>query len=83
MISRGKLPNIITYNAFSDGHCLRGQMDEALELKELMERNGYKPDVVTLNTLIAKARTLTEPLVCSKKYLTKGLYPMSLPITLL
>ncbi|OWM69738.1 pentatricopeptide repeat-containing protein At3g09650, chloroplastic [Punica granatum] len=53
MLRIGVPANGITYNILLKGYCLQLQMDKAKELlKEMSDRAGVEPDVVSYNTLI-------------------------------
>jgi pentatricopeptide repeat protein len=48
----GAVPSVMTYNAMITGYCKAGRMQDALGIKELMERNGCRPDDWTYGILI-------------------------------
>lgn len=53
MLRMGVPANRITYNILLRGYCLQLQIDKARELlKEMSDRAGIEPDVVSYNTLI-------------------------------
>ncbi|KAK9937964.1 hypothetical protein M0R45_014727 [Rubus argutus] len=52
MIQRDIEPDIITYNSLMDGYCLRGEMDEAKKVFDLMASKGSMVNTRSYNILI-------------------------------
>ena len=52
MKQKGEDPNVVTYSSLIDGHCLQGQMDEAMKVFNCMAGRGVLPSHLTYNILI-------------------------------
>lgn len=52
MIKRGQYPNVVTYNLLMRGHCLYGEIDEALVMLKIMKGKDLFLDSSTYNILI-------------------------------
>ncbi|MBA0628740.1 hypothetical protein Godav_023407, partial [Gossypium davidsonii] len=45
MIKQAIEPNVVTYNALINGHCLQNRMDKARKVFHLMIKTGCAPDI--------------------------------------
>ncbi|KAK9932565.1 hypothetical protein M0R45_019797 [Rubus argutus] len=85
MVQRDIEPNAITYNSLMDGYCLRGEMDEARQVFDLMVFKGSMVNVRSCSILTngyCKHKRLMRPTRFFRKCLV-GTSSRYLRITLL
>ncbi|PRQ33841.1 putative pentatricopeptide [Rosa chinensis] len=78
MMERDIEPDTITYSALMDGYCLRGEMDQAREVFDLMPSKGSMVNAHSYNILIngyCKHKYIDEAVMLFEAMSRKGLFP--------
>ncbi|MBA0664433.1 hypothetical protein Goklo_004432 [Gossypium klotzschianum] len=52
MIKHNIEPNVVTYSALINCHCLQNKMDKARKVFQLMIKKGCAPDIFSYNIMI-------------------------------
>jgi len=59
-------PDLITYSTLIKGYCVRGELDEAMELFACMRRKGIQPDAIVFNSLLDGCAKKQMPVLCEQ-----------------
>jgi pentatricopeptide repeat protein len=83
ILDKGYTPAMITYNAFINGLCKEGRLQQALGMLDVLVQTGHQPNEITYNTLIngiCKVGNLEKAKELLQEMLEKDCRPDIVPI---
>merc|ERR1719188_2608122 len=66
MVGAECMPDLITYSTLIKGYCVRGELDQAMELFNCMRRKGIRPDAIVFNSLLDGCAKKQMPELCEQ-----------------